>query len=208
MPRAKPAKRKAKTKGKPKPAKRRVPKARVLAARAAKNVLRDANLIAAVEELQEGDEAPDVELTDQDDNVFRLSDLRGQHVVLYFYPKDMTSGCTTEACGFNDALPQFEGVEARIVGVSPDSAESHRKFIAKHGLRFTLAFDPTRKALEAFGVWKQKQLYGRTYMGVERSTFLIGPDGRLRGVWRKVSPDGHAQAVLESLRSSAKRAEG
>jgi peroxiredoxin Q/BCP len=147
-----------------------------------------------------GEPAPDVQLFDQDGKAFRLRDLRGQHVVLYFYPKDMTSGCTVQACEFNDALPQFEGVQATIVGVSPDDAASHRKFRAKHDLRFTLAYDPSNQALERFGVWQEKSMYGRRYMGVVRSTFLLDKDGIVRGAWYKVKPDGHAAFVLDALR--------
>jgi peroxiredoxin Q/BCP len=155
-------------------------------------------------ELGVGDQAPDVTLWDQDGKEFRLSDLRGQPVVLYFYPKDMTSGCTTEACQFQEQLPKFEGVDARVIGVSPDDAASHQKFRAKHGLRFTLAFDPSNEALEAFGVWQEKNMYGRKYMGVVRSTFLIGPDGTIAGAWRKVKPEGHAAEVLAAARGLAK----
>lgn len=163
---------------------------------------------AAIPELREGQAAPDVTLWDQDGKERKLSDFRGKSLVLYFYPKDFTSGCTTEACQFQAALPAYEGLDAVVLGVSPDDAESHRKFRAKHGLQFPLAFDPSRKALEAFGVWKEKDMYGRKFMGVERSTFLVGPDGVVRAAWRKVKPDGHARQVLEALRSLAKEQAG
>lgn len=146
-----------------------------------------------------GKAAPDVQLWDQDGKAFRLRDLRGKRVVLYFYPKDMTSGCTTQACEFQEKLPDFTGLDATIVGVSPDGAESHRKFRAKHGLQFTLAYDPNNKALEAFGVWQEKSMYGRSFMGVVRSTFLISPEGKVEAVWRKVKVEGHAAEVLAAL---------
>ena len=146
-----------------------------------------------------GQPAPDVPLTDQDGKTFRLSDLRGQHVVLYFYPKDMTSGCTVEACEFQAGLAQFRKRNAVVLGISPDDAASHQKFRAKHDLQFTLASDPTGKALEAFGVWQEKSMYGRKYMGVVRTTFLLGPDGRIAKVWPKVKPEGHAQEVLAAI---------
>jgi thioredoxin-dependent peroxiredoxin len=149
--------------------------------------------------LKEGDPAPDVTLHDQDGKPFRLRDLRGKRVVLFFYPADMTPGCTTEACQFNDALPQFEAKGAVVIGVSPDDAASHRKFIAKHGLGYKLAFDPTNKALEAFGVWQEKSMYGRTYMGVVRSTFVLSTDGKVEQALYKVKPDGHAADVLARL---------
>jgi peroxiredoxin Q/BCP len=148
-----------------------------------------------------GARAPDVALWDHDGKPFHLSDFRGRNVVLYFYPKDMTTGCTVEACEFNDAFPRYEQLEAVVLGVSPDDAASHRKFRAKHDLRFPLAYDPSLKALEAFGVWQEKRMYGRTYMGVVRSTFLIDREGVVRGAWRRVKPEGHAAEVLAALRA-------
>jgi thioredoxin-dependent peroxiredoxin len=160
------------------------------------------------EELTAGMAAPDVTLWDHEGKEWKLRDLRGRNVVLFFYPKDMTSGCTTEACEFNAALPAYDAASTAIVGISPDGAESHQKFRAKHGLGYPLAFDASLKAFEAFGVWKQKHMYGRTYMGVERSSFLIDADGVVRGVWRKVKPEGHAQAVLEAARELEKQRGG
>ena len=153
--------------------------------------------------LREGDAAPDVALWDQDGKPFRLSDFRGRRVVLYFYPADMTSGCTAQACEFNEALPQYEAQDAVVIGVSPDDAASHRKFIAKHGLRFPLAYDPSNKALEAFGVWQQKAMYGRTYMGVVRSTFVLSPEGVVERAMYRVKPQGNAAEVLAALREAA-----
>lgn len=147
-----------------------------------------------------GKPAPEVALYDQDDKPLSLRAFRGQPVVLYFYPKDMTSGCTAQSCEYNDALPRYEALGAKVFGVSPDDAASHRAFIAKHGLRFPLLFDPSRKALEAFGVWQEKSMYGRTYMGVVRSTFVLDEEGRVEVAWRKVSPEGDAARVLDYLK--------
>ncbi|HEV8360408.1 MAG TPA: peroxiredoxin [Candidatus Thermoplasmatota archaeon] len=156
----------------------------------------------------EGVPAPNVQLWDHNGQEWKLSDLRGKALVLYFYPADMTSGCTTEACEFNGSLAQFEALRTRVVGVSPDDAASHQKFRAKHGLDFPLAYDPSLKAFEAFGVWQEKNLYGRKSMGVVRSTFLIDADGVVRGVWRRVKAEGHALAVLEAVRSLEKQRQG
>ncbi|MCA1812459.1 MAG: thioredoxin-dependent thiol peroxidase [Halobacteriales archaeon] len=152
-------------------------------------------------ELQAGETAPDAALVDQDGKKFQLSDYRGQRLVLYFYPKDDTSGCTTQACDFTAKLPDFTKLKAAVVGVSPDDSASHTKFIAKHQLKVRLASDPTQKVLEQYGVWQEKSMYGRTYMGVVRSTFLVGPDGKLEGAWYKVKADGHADFLLEQLRA-------
>jgi peroxiredoxin Q/BCP len=143
--------------------------------------------------------APDFTLPTDGGDPLRLSSLRGRKVVLYFYPKDDTSGCTTQACELRDALPRFEGVDAVILGVSPDPVASHRKFRDKHGLNFTLLSDEDHAVAEAYGVWVQKSMYGRTYMGIERSTFLIGEDGTVLEAWRKVKPAGHAELVAAAL---------
>lgn len=144
-----------------------------------------------------GDRAPDFALqTDQGDEL-TLSELRGTPVVLYFYPKDDTPGCTTEACEFRDAIPDFSTVGARVLGVSPDSPTKHEKFRDKHGLNFTLLSDLDHEVAEAYGVWVEKKMYGRTYMGVERSTFVIDTDGTISHALRKVKPKGHAAAVAE-----------
>jgi peroxiredoxin Q/BCP len=129
-----------------------------------------------------------------------LSDLRGKTVLLYFYPKDNTSGCTTQACGIRDAWAEFEATGAVVLGVSPDGEASHAKFRSKYDLPFTLLADTDHAVAEAYGVWVEKSMYGKTYMGVERSTFVIGPDGVVQRVFRKVKPAEHADQVLEVLR--------
>ena len=128
-----------------------------------------------------------------------LKDLRGRPVVLYFYPKDDTSGCTTEACEFRDAFPRFKKSKAEILGVSPDSVESHRKFKAKYDLPFTLLADPEHVVAEKYGVWKEKSMYGRTYMGIERTTYIIDAAGKIAKVFQKVKPAGHAEEVQAAL---------
>lgn len=150
--------------------------------------------------VQEGDKAPDFKLPrDGGDNV-KLSQFKGRPVVLYFYPKDDTMGCTKEALAFSGALADFEAAGAEIIGVSPDSAASHDRFKAKHDLNFMLAADEDHAVAEAYGVWVEKNMYGRKFMGVERSTFLIGPDGHLARIWRKVKVPGHADEVLQAVR--------
>jgi thioredoxin-dependent peroxiredoxin len=146
-----------------------------------------------------GDEAPDFELPDQDGNPVRLSDFRGQTVVLYFYPKDDTPGCTKQACAIRDRYTEFGEAGAVVLGVSPDDPRSHTRFREKHDLPFTLLADTDHSVAEAYGVWVEKSMYGRTYWGIERSTFVIGPDGTLRSVFRKVKSGDHDRLVLESL---------
>jgi thioredoxin-dependent peroxiredoxin len=147
-------------------------------------------------ELVEGDPAPDFELPTDGGGRANLKDLSGKPVVIYFYPKDDTSGCTAEAIAFNGLRTKFAAAGATVIGVSPDSAASHDKFKHKHDLNIALAADPERSAIEAYGVWKEKSMYGRKYFGVERSTFLIDRDGRIAKVWRKVKVTGHADEVL------------
>lgn len=130
-----------------------------------------------------------------------LADLAGKTVVLYFYPKDNTSGCTTQALDFTALADEFATAGAVVIGVSPDPVKAHDKFIAKHDLGVILASDEDKSILEAYEVWKEKSMYGRSYMGVERSTFLIDGSGKIARVWRKVKVKGHAQAVLEAVRS-------
>jgi thioredoxin-dependent peroxiredoxin len=149
--------------------------------------------------VEEGSPAPDVELASDSGETLRLSDLRGRPVVLYFYPKDDTPGCTTEACEFRDAYDLFRERGAEVIGVSPDDEESHRRFKGKHALPFTLLADPEHTAAEAYGVWVEKRMYGRTYMGVQRSTFVIDADGRVARAMRGIKPAGHAAKVLEAL---------
>jgi thioredoxin-dependent peroxiredoxin len=130
-----------------------------------------------------------------------LKDLKGKTVVLYFYPKDDTSGCTAEACAFRDALPDFSKVDAEIVGISRDPVKSHDKFKAKYDLPFPLASDEDGKVCEAYGTWVEKSMYGRKYMGIERSTFLVDGKGVIRNVWRKVKVPGHADEVLKAAQA-------
>jgi peroxiredoxin Q/BCP len=150
-------------------------------------------------ELHQGDPAPDFSLPGTGGQTVTLSDLRGKRVVLYFYPKDNTSGCTAEACDFRDSYAPLGAANAIVLGVSPDSVASHQKFAAKHGLPFTLLSDPDHNVAEENGVWVQKSMYGKKYMGIERSTFLIGPDGHIERIWHKVKPRGHAQDVLGAV---------
>ena len=146
--------------------------------------------------LQEGDKAPDFELPTDGGGTINLSHFHGRKVVLYFYPKDNTPGCTTEAIDFSAALGAFAEAEAVVIGISPDSVASHDKFKAKHDLGVILAADPERKVIERYGAWGEKMMYGRTTMGVIRSTFLIGADGTIRRIWRNVRVKGHVESVL------------
>jgi peroxiredoxin Q/BCP len=152
-------------------------------------------------ELTAGDMAPDFSLPRNGGGTVSLSDLAGKPVILYFYPKDDTSGCTTEAIDFSGLAADFEKLGALVIGVSPDSVKSHDKFSAKHSLSVVLASDEEHKALEGYGVWKEKSMYGKTYMGVERSTFLIDGSGKIAEVWRKVKVAGHAAAVLKATQA-------
>ncbi|HSN78641.1 MAG TPA: thioredoxin-dependent thiol peroxidase [Anaerolineae bacterium] len=151
--------------------------------------------------LQIGDLAPDFTLLSDTGETVRLSDLRGRRVVLYFYPKDDTSGCTTQACGFRDAYPVIEEKNAVVLGISPDGVTSHQKFKTKYNLPFTLLVDEEHSAAETYGVWGEKSMYGKTYMGIIRSHFVIDEEGRLIDVQVKVSPTdsvAKALAVLEA----------
>ena len=149
--------------------------------------------------IAEGQKAPAFALPDQDGKTVRLSDFKGKKVVLYFYPKDDTPGCTTEACDFRDRLRDFTSQDVAVLGVSPDSPKSHQKFIGKFGLTFPLLSDEEKTILNAYGVWKEKSMYGRKYMGVERTTIIIGKDGVIQKIFPKVSVTGHATAVLDAL---------
>ena len=148
-----------------------------------------------------GDAAPEFDLPADGGGRVTLSGLKGKKVVLYFYPKDDTSGCTAEAIAFNGLRDKFKAAGAVVVGVSPDSPASHDKFKKKHELNFALASDESKAMLEAYGVWQEKSMYGRKYMGVERTTFLIGADGVVGKVWRKVKVPGHADEVLAAAKA-------
>jgi peroxiredoxin Q/BCP len=147
-----------------------------------------------------GGTAPDFTLPRNGEGTVTLSKLQGKAVILYFYPKDDTSGCTAEAIDFSALGGEFEATNAVVIGISPDSVKSHDKFAAKHALSVMLAADEEKKVVEAYGVWKEKSMYGKKYMGVERTTFLIAPDGKIAEVWNKVKVAGHAQAVLEAVK--------
>lgn len=151
--------------------------------------------------LQVSDPAPAFEAPSSGGGTVSLKQFRGKNVVLYFYPKDDTPGCTTEACGFRDAIADFTGVNAVVLGVSPDSAKSHDKFVAKFNLPFTLVADSDHRIAEAYGVWGEKKFMGRTYQGVHRASFLIGPDGAIRAIWPAVKPADHPAEVLAALRA-------
>jgi peroxiredoxin Q/BCP len=151
--------------------------------------------------LAAGDKAPDFELPDDSGGKLSLKDFAGQKLVLYFYPKDDTSGCTKEAIEFNAMKADFAKAGTTIVGVSPDSVASHTKFKTKHTLDLKLVSDETKAMLEAYGVWVEKNMYGRKYMGVERTTLLIGPDGLIATAWNKVKVPGHAEAVLKAAKA-------
>ena len=148
-----------------------------------------------------GEKAPDFTMPTDGDGNISLSKLHGKPVVLYFYPKDDTSGCTAEACGFRDSFPDYGKTGAVVIGVSRDSVASHDKFKKKHGLPFILASDAEGKVCEAYGTWVEKSMYGRKYMGIDRSTFLIDKDGLVRGVWRKVKVPGHVNEVLKAVQA-------
>jgi peroxiredoxin Q/BCP len=152
-----------------------------------------------MDEFREGVEAPDFTLPASGGQSISLHDLRGKKLILYFYPNDDTPGCTKEACQFRDLFPDFSASGATVLGISPNDSGSHDRFVAKYGLPFTLLADPGHKIAHRYGVWKQKSNYGRKYMGIERSTFLIDEDGIIQRVWRNVRANGHAQRVLEAI---------
>jgi peroxiredoxin Q/BCP len=152
-------------------------------------------------ELNIGDLAPAFDLPTDGGGQVKLSDLKGKAVVLYFYPKDDTSGCTSEAQGFTASADDFKKAAAVVIGVSKDSVKSHEKFKAKYDLDLTLAADESGEMVERYGAWVEKSMYGRKYMGIDRSTFLIGPDGVIKQVWRKVKVPGHVDAVLKAVKT-------
>ena len=157
------------------------------------------NMATKVKELLVGDKAPVFSASDETGRVWSLKSLKGKTVVLYFYPKDNTHGCTIEACDFRDRFDAFAKKKVVLLGVSPDTAKSHAGFKAKHGLPFPLLVDEDKDLCHAYGVWREKTLYGRKFMGVVRSTFVIGPTGRIMQLERKVSVAGHAEAILEAV---------
>lgn len=148
--------------------------------------------------LEVGDKAPSFTLSTDGGGKISLKDCKGETVILYFYPKDDTSGCTAEACAFRDALPDFSNAKAKVIGVSKDPVKKHDKFKEKYDLTFPLASDEDGKVCEAYGTWVEKSMYGRKYMGIERSTFLIDGKGVIRAIWRKVKVPGHVDEVLKA----------
>jgi thioredoxin-dependent peroxiredoxin len=150
--------------------------------------------------VREGDPAPVFSLPGADGSTVKLGDFKGRHVVVYFYPKDDTPGCTKEALEFSSLKAEFSKLGAEILGISPDSVKAHAKFREKHGLNVSLLADENKAAIQAYGVWAEKKMYGRSYMGVERTTFLIGPDGGIIRSWRGVKVPGHAAEVLNALK--------
>ena len=148
-----------------------------------------------------GDNAPQFNLPTNGGGQFSLADAAGKYLILYFYPKDDTPGCTKEAIGFSEARAAFDAQKAMVVGVSRDTVKKHDKFIGKYDLRFPLISDEEGSLCEAFGTWVEKSMYGKTYMGIERATFLISPDGKLLHIWRKVKVPGHVEEVLAQLQS-------
>jgi peroxiredoxin Q/BCP len=151
--------------------------------------------------VREGDSAPDFNMPTDGGGSVSLSDLKGKPVILYFYPKDDTPGCTKEACGFRDTMPDFSAADATIIGVSKDTVAKHDKFKAKYDLNFTLASDEDGAVCEAYGSWVEKSMYGKKYMGIDRSTFLIDADGKLAKIWRKVKVPGHVDEVLAAVKA-------
>ncbi|MEP2707898.1 MAG: thioredoxin-dependent thiol peroxidase [Roseibium sp.] len=152
-------------------------------------------------ELTLGELAPDFDLESDGGRRISLGSLKGHPVVVYFYPKDNTPGCTKEAIAFTDQIDEFKKLGTTVIGISPDTAKKHDNFIAKHNLSVRLGADTDTKTSEAYGVWVEKSMYGKKYMGVERATFLVGADGKIVQIWRKVKVPGHAEIVLEAVRA-------
>ncbi|MBZ0184195.1 MAG: thioredoxin-dependent thiol peroxidase [Melioribacteraceae bacterium] len=152
--------------------------------------------------LEEGKKAPAFTLPNADGKKVSLKDFNGQKIVLYFYPKDMTSGCTQEACDFRDAFPDFSKVNAVVLGVSPDPVKSHKKFADKHELPFELLSDENKEVVEKYGVWKEKSMYGKKYMGVERTTVIIDENGKVKKIFPKVKVNGHVEEVLQAIKEA------
>lgn len=145
--------------------------------------------------------APDFTLSDQNGAMHTLSDYRGKWVLVYFYPKDSTSGCTAEACGIRDAFPNFQNTDAVVLGISPDSVESHKKFAGEYNLPFPLLADTDKKVVHQYGAWRMKKMMGNEFMGVVRVSFLVNPDGMITKVYEEVNPEKHAEAVLSDLKA-------
>ena len=152
-----------------------------------------------------GDKAPLFSLSDKENKIISLSDYKGKWIILYFYPKDNTPGCTTEACDFSVNITDFQNLNAEVIGISPDSPESHKKFIKKYSLKVTLLSDPEHVALEKYGVWQLKKMLGKKYMGVLRSTFIINPEGKIEALWYGVSVKNHIKEVQEKLKELYKK---
>ncbi|HLS23575.1 MAG TPA: thioredoxin-dependent thiol peroxidase [Pseudogracilibacillus sp.] len=150
--------------------------------------------------IQVGEQAPDFELQNQDGEVVRLSDYRGKRVVLYFYPKDMTPGCTTQACDFRDNYEQFKDLNTVVLGVSPDPIERHQKFIDKHDLPFPLLADTENEVAKLYDVWKLKKMFGNEFYGIERSTFIVDEEGIIRKIWRRVRVKGHIDETVKFIK--------
>jgi thioredoxin-dependent peroxiredoxin len=150
-------------------------------------------------EMKVGESAPEFTALDRSGKSISLQDFKGRSIVLYFYPKDNTPGCTTEAIDFTDKLPQFQALNTQVIGISPDSIASHAKFIDKHQLKITLLSDPEHQIAESYGVWQLKKFMGKEYMGIVRSTFLIDPNGIISQIWSNVRVKNHAETVLNSL---------
>lgn len=153
--------------------------------------------------LQQGTKAPDFTLPDKDNHPVSLSDFKGKKVILYFYPKDNTKGCTTQACTFRDAYSEFEALGAVVIGVSKDSTRSHTNFASKYELPFLLLSDPKTEVIQAYDVWKEKKMYGKTYMGIVRTTYIIDEAGMIEKVYEKVKPAENADQILEHLKGEA-----
>lgn len=151
--------------------------------------------------LEEGRKAPAFSLPDQNGKKISLKDFSGKKLILYFYPKDMTSGCTKEACDFRDSFPDFKKIKADVIGISADSPDSHKKFAAKYDLPFTLLSDENKEVLQKYGVWTEKSMYGRKYMGIERTTVIIDENGKVLKIFPKVKVPGHVEEILKTLKS-------
>lgn len=155
-------------------------------------------------QLDVGQQSPDFTADSSTGSNLTLSDFRGQWVILYFYPKDDTPGCTRQASGFRDAYTRLKGMNVAVIGCSPDDLRAHDKFIAKHDLPFTLISDPDKEIAAAYGVWKEKNMYGKRIMGIERTTFLIDPNGEIAKIWKRVKVDGHIDEIIDELQMIAR----